>query len=219
MYTRLHPQGKAPCEHIIQYYQAWQDNGYFYIQTELCEMGSLKHMVETTTHDMSESSLWNIIRDVATGLAFIHAAGIVHLDIKPQNICITKSGVLKIGDFGTAIELARLAQDEEEEECDSMYMAYEILNDRNVRPSADIFSFGIMLYELATRRTLPQEGSYWLELRDNRIPPFPPGRYSLDLENLIRKMMDRDATRRPAASVMLKHPVFQNPSDVVHPPA
>lgn len=192
------------CENIVHYYRAWQEDGYFYIQTELCERGTLQDFTEILgvgVH-VPELTVWSILQDVAHGLAFIHAAGVVHLDIKPQNVFIAENGTLKIGDFGTAVTIGTKDDDSEG---DSYYMAKELLTYNPIQPSADIFSFGLMLYELCTAIELPQDGVTWHELRDGNSPSIPSD-YSQDLHQLIRQMMHPDPTARPSAEKITQHP-------------
>ena len=189
------------CENIIQYYRAWQEDGYVFIQTELCECGTVKDFTEALEVDMllPETTLWYIINEVAKGLAFIHEANIVHLDIKPTNLFIAENGMLKIGDFGTAMEIG---QDVDDGEGDVFYMAKEVLSSNGVQTSADIFSFGITLYELATSVGLPSDGPYWHDLRDGRSPRIPLC-YSSELDELIQAMMHTDPKQRPSAYQVL----------------
>ena len=89
-----------------------------------------------------ESTIWSFIVDVAAGLHHIHSNGLVHLDIKPQNIFLTEDGTLKIGDLGMVREEGNV---EDGHEGDHVYMARELLDTNAKTPSADIFSFGTFL--------------------------------------------------------------------------
>lgn len=106
IYEKLANASKESCHNIMQYYRAWQEDGYFYIQTELCAYGNVKDFMDSLPEPVGipEVSIWCVVRDISSALAFIHKAKIVHLDIKPQNIFIAQHGVLKIGDFGMAVE-------------------------------------------------------------------------------------------------------------------
>jgi len=98
---------RGPCDYIIHLVRAWQENGYFYAQLDLAEKGSVKDLlVDMSVHGrvIPDSTIWRILHNVACGLEHIHACGLVHLDIKPANLLIAQSGVVKIGDFGIALE-------------------------------------------------------------------------------------------------------------------
>eukprot|EP00981_Chlorochromonas_danica_P005999 scaffold1244_cov162-Ochromonas_danica.AAC.35 len=96
--------GHAHCPYILRFYQAWQEEGHFYVQLDLARGGSLKDLLVHYLQErvlFSEDSLWHILHDAAAGLRHIHACDIVHLDIKPANLLISRGHVL-IGDFGMA---------------------------------------------------------------------------------------------------------------------
>ncbi|GAB9464188.1 Wee protein kinase [Globisporangium polare] len=202
-------------EHVVRYYQAWQDSGYLYLQTELCVGGTLKDFLSSqadSTSSISELDVWSILREVASGLDVLHRHGIVHLDLKPDNIFITESGHLKVGDFGMATTVTTAASSSSSTstllsdlEGDGVYMAKELLASRERLPSADIFCLGIMLLEIVTRIQLPASGDQWHELRNGVLPDFP-SECSLELLELITKMMASDPKSRPSVAFILAHP-------------
>ena len=107
--------------HIVCYYRAWQDQRSLYLQLELCERGTLRahvaSIVEHATHagaataggvgsarvGLPEGQAWAFTAQLASGLAHIHAHGLLHLDVKPENILVTRDGMLKIGDLGLCV--------------------------------------------------------------------------------------------------------------------
>jgi tRNA A-37 threonylcarbamoyl transferase component Bud32 len=98
MYKKLTPSGMTKCQNVLEYYRAWQEEGYFYTQTELCSGGNLKNLLEQLedpTPALPESTVWYVIRQVATGLNRMHTLGLVHMDIKPENILITETGKIE----------------------------------------------------------------------------------------------------------------------------
>ncbi|KUF80427.1 60S ribosomal protein L26-1 [Phytophthora nicotianae] len=171
-------------DNIVRYYQAWQENGFFYLQMELCEGGTLQDFIMTRNREaLPESYLWSILRDVASGLEVLGDHGLVHLDIKPDNIFITGDGRLKIGDFGMAGKVvisAKASRKISDLEGDAKYMAKELLSSADRLPSADIFCLGIMMLEIATGMVLPEAGKKWHDLRDGDLPSLSP-EYSKEL--------------------------------------
>ncbi|KAL4087458.1 hypothetical protein PRIC1_013350 [Phytophthora ramorum] len=197
---------------IVRYYQAWQENGFFFLQMELCEGGTLQDFMTTRHREtLPESYLWTILRDVTSGLKVLHVHDVVHLDIKPDNIFITEDGRLKIGDFGMAGKVVTSTEASSrigDLEGDAKYMAKELLSSADRLPSADIFCLGITMLEIATRETLPEAGKLWHDLRERKLPSLSP-EYSEELGDIIRQMMHPDPAQRPTAAAILKNPCMQ----------
>ncbi|KAG6977480.1 hypothetical protein JG688_00000286 [Phytophthora aleatoria] len=177
-------------DNIVRYYQAWQENGFFFLQMELCEGGTLQDFITTRNQEiLPESYVWSILRDVASGLKILDEHGLVHLDIKPDNIFITEDGRLKIGDFGMAgkvVTSTKASSKISDLEGDAKYMAKELLSSADRLPSADIFCLGIMLLEIATGMVLPEAGNKWHDLRNGDLPSLSP-EYSKELSEMIRQ--------------------------------
>jgi tRNA A-37 threonylcarbamoyl transferase component Bud32 len=98
--------GATECPYLIQFYRAWQENSYFYVQIELAERGTLRDLMNSHSYAkqiVQDKTVVRVLHDVASGLEHIHQCGVVHLDIKPQNILISLDGTVKIGDFGIAM--------------------------------------------------------------------------------------------------------------------
>jgi serine/threonine protein kinase len=198
-------QKLSACPYIVNFERAWQEDGYLYTQAELCELGNLKKVIERVLDSGSsfpDSSVWKVAHDVGEGLHFIHSHSFVHLDIKPSNVFICLSGRMKIGDFGMATAFG----DRNGQEGDAAYMALELLNMQERKPSADIFSLGLTLYEMAVGlREVPVTGPLWHALREGAAPPLPMHRCTV-LRDIIVAMMDRCEENRPSANFVRKEP-------------
>ena len=192
-------------ENIVRYYGAWEEDGHLYIQLEYCEGGNLKEYAKKKGI-LTEAELIVILRQIATGLDNLHDLGMVHLDIKPENIYVSKE-VCKIGDFGRLVrhDGDKLSASEEEfEEGDARYMSTEILGHYyQPHPSSDICSLGLTIYELARRQALPCGGGEWKAIREGQII-VDEKEYSSEFRDLILLMVDKDSLRRPSAKQLLE---------------
>lgn len=186
-----------PHPNIVGQYRAWQEDGLFYIQMDLCEGGTLMDFVRNfEIEPIPDTTIWQIAVDIATGLEFLHSNNVLHLDIKPDNIYRGTDekgqyGPWQIGDFGLAVA----KQSAHWEEGDGDYVAPELLKHRGEpSSSADIFSFGATLYECATKTKLPKSPA-------SKTHDFlqKTGRSEL-LMTLIRAMTLSEANARPSAS-------------------
>jgi Tol biopolymer transport system component/tRNA A-37 threonylcarbamoyl transferase component Bud32 len=147
--------------HILTVFDADEVDGRQYLVTEYIDGGTLREWV-AASHDWRESI--EMLAGVADALATAHDAGILHRDIKPENILITRSGYAKLADFGLAKLHEVAAPDDAATVADlrtragvivgtAAYMSPEQAIGRTLDQRSDIFSFGIVLYEvLAGRR-------------------------------------------------------------------
>eukprot|EP00892_Ulva_mutabilis_P010968 jgi/Ulvmu1/8243/UM041_0054.1 len=129
---------------VVNYVRFWQEARKLHIQMELCHGGSLDTLLKRSEicqdEKLPEDLLWLILSDAAHGLRHIHAHGVLHMDIKPENMFLDASGVFKLGDFGIAINLASQSG---WEEGDGRYVAPELLHRcRPTTGAADVYSLG-----------------------------------------------------------------------------
>ncbi|RAL15041.1 tyrosine protein kinase SWE1 [Aspergillus homomorphus CBS 101889] len=185
-------------DHIISFMDSWEDNGHLYIQTEFCEEGSLDVFLAQVglKARLDDFRIWKILMELSTGLKRIHEMGFIHLDLKPANILITFEGVLKIADFGMAARWP--ADDGIEGEGDREYIGPEILMGRFDKP-ADIFSLGLIMFEIAGNVELPDNGLSWQKLRNGDMSDIPSLTYSFETS------IFRDASGNP----ILEEPSFE----------
>lgn len=140
------------------------------------------------------------------GLRDLHKRKIIHLDIKPENVLVSNSKKFKIADLGLARLVTKLEGDVPEG--DSRYLAPELLNDDPTAlvpdlTKADVFSLGVMMYELMRGRQLPSRGHEWLAIRQGQVDVGEIAAYSKELRELVLLMMEHDPVMRPSAAQIL----------------
>lgn len=102
-------------EGVVDLLDAWEEEGFLFIQTELCPLGSLAFVLAEYGRQvgaLDEARLWKVLAELSAGVDFIHRCGVLHLDLKPANILITEVGTLKITDFGMATRWPRCTAQE-----------------------------------------------------------------------------------------------------------
>src|SRR5512143_4002296 len=146
---------------IVTIYEVGRADGVSYIVMELVDGKTLRELLVSGA--LPTRKLLQIAAQAAGGLAKAHAAGIVHRDLKPENLMVTGDGVVKILDFGLA-KLMQSTLDEENAEAVTEthatrpgtilgtvgYMSPEQASGKELDFRSDQFSFGVILYELAT---------------------------------------------------------------------
>jgi len=138
---------------IATVYALEESEGHLYIATEYVEGENLRSQLQQGP--LSPPALLDLAVEIVQGLVAAHAGGVIHRDLKPENIMRNKKGQLKILDFGVAIAPAADFRDETLTEPGTIlgtpsYMAPEQLTGQDVDFRCDIFTFGILFYELAS---------------------------------------------------------------------
>ena len=193
---------------IITIYEIAYFRGKHYIAMEYVEGRTLCELTQQTP-DLS--FLIGIFRQMAEGMAAAHGGGIVHRDIKPANVMLRVDGYIKILDFG----LARLANtpecgDETRTELTqpgsvvgtARYMSPEQVRGEVVESTSDVFSMGLVFYELATGKHPFESGALvpWVP-RSLTDTPIPASKLNPEipaaLDSLILKMLATEKARRP----------------------
>ena len=184
---------------IVSVYDFGEDNGLYFIVMELVEGITLKEYVDKK-HKLSVREATSIAIQVCMGLSAAHAQGIVHRDIKPQNIIISTDGKVKVTDFG----IARVAMSNTIS-ANAMgsvhYSSPEQVRGGYSDAKSDIYSLGITLYEMVTGR-VPFDGETTVAIAIKHLQDEmdPPSKYTPDLpyslEQIIYKCTQKSPERR-----------------------
>lgn len=190
--------------YIVRYYRGWVENEQLYIQMELCENSLYDEFSEK---QLDEKAILKVLRDIWMGLNELHQRGIVHLDLKLENILLGTSGKYKLADLGLSRLIDKLKSDVPEG--DSRYLAQELLsNDINAPlpdlKKCDVFSLGILVYELMEGQRMPSNGQKWHDLRENRVNFTKENLFSDQIKNMVSSMLSSDPSKRPTIDYILK---------------
>ncbi|KRY41227.1 Membrane-associated tyrosine- and threonine-specific cdc2-inhibitory kinase wee-1.3 [Trichinella spiralis] len=198
-------EGLPPHPNFVQFVRGWEECGSLYIQTELCDETLSDYA--NKIHDVPELTVWYFLIDLLIALKHLHDNRFVHLDLKPENIFLTKDEICKVGDFGLLFN-QKTMNPQNAMEGDSKYLAVEALQGI-IGPFNDIFSLGITILELASDLDVPKNGDVWHYLRTGQLPEGLLRRVSPELREVIRSMMHPEHDKRPTAAELLEIPAVK----------
>lgn len=151
--------------------------------------------------DLNMYQAVDLIIAVGTGVEYIHNHGIVHGDMKPENILISAAGAVKIADFGLSKAETLFSLGRERLRGTKRYMAPEQLTRKKVDPRTDIYSLGVSCYELFTGVS-PYVGKTQdeiiKEIVNRKIKPTPPSRVKSSLHHHIDRIVMKALEKNPA---------------------
>jgi predicted ATPase len=193
--------------HICTIYDTGESGGQPFLSMELIDGQTLAAL---GSQRLPVGELSGLIGQAARALAAAHAAGVIHRDIKPANLMVRGDGILKVLDFGLARRLPADSAGSRSTDPGTYvgtprYHSPEQLRAEVVGEVSDVFSLGVVLYELATgRHPFPADSEAGLVHAIVTQEPLPPARLNPEvpaaLDALILHMLAKDPRRRPTAA-------------------
>ena len=183
---------------VVSVYDRGEWEGTYYIAMELVEGSSLRDLIN---RGLQPSESVEVARQVLAASSFAHARGIIHRDLKPLNVLIDRSGRIRVTDFG----IARAGNSEITQTGSVMgtaqYLSPEQAQGIEVGPTADIYSVGVMLFEMLTGR-VPFDGENAVAIAMKQVGEEPPVPSTINpkvtpaLDAVVLKSLAKDPAQR-----------------------
>ena len=183
---------------IVEVYDVGEDEGEYYIVMEYVEGKHLKQLLKRRGK-LTVPEVVDIALQITAGLAAAHDSFIIHRDIKPQNILILDNGLIKITDFGIAVAMNSTQLTQTNSVMGSVhYLPPEQASGKGATLQSDIYSIGIMMYELLTG-SLPFKGDNAVEIALKHLKdPFPSIREKVpDIPQALENIIIRATAKNP----------------------
>lgn len=197
-------QGAARLSHpnIVSIYDVGEDKNRHYIIMEYIAGETLKTLIQREG-PLSVNLSLRIAREIACALAHAHANHLVHCDIKPHNILVTSDGRVKVADFGIARAITSTTMTYDGNVVGSVhYFSPEQAKGTKITPKSDVYSLGIVLYEMLTGR-LPFHGETTVSVALKHLQEEPLALRQIDghippiVEAIVLKALTKDPEERP----------------------
>ncbi|XP_010210221.1 PREDICTED: serine/threonine-protein kinase Nek4 [Tinamus guttatus] len=209
--AQLLSQLKHP--NIVTYRESWQgEDGLLYIVMGFCEGGDLYHKLkEQKGKLLSENQVVEWFVQIAMALQYLHEKHILHRDLKTQNVFLTRTNIIKVGDLG----IARVLENQYDMASTLIgtpyYMSPELFSNKPYNYKSDVWALGCCVYEMATLKhafNAKDMNSLVYRIIEGKLPPMPKD-YSPQLVEIIRTMLSKKPEERPSVKSILRQPYIK----------
>ncbi|KAI9268217.1 kinase-like domain-containing protein, partial [Phascolomyces articulosus] len=193
---------------VISYLGFVRSKNHINIVLEYAENGSLMSTLKAFGA-FPEKLVASFCVKLLNGLEYLHANSVVHCDLKAANILTTKTGDVKLSDFGVSLNL-KIKENSDDGAISGTpnWMAPEVIELKGATPKSDIWSLGCTLVELATGKP-PYANmiamSAMFRIVEDDYPPLPD-HMSIDMQDFLMQCFQKDPNNRPSASELKQHP-------------
>lgn len=202
---------------LLGFLGCYQRGNKIWVIIPYCGGGSVQNLYSKLRAPLTEGMIKFVVREVLNGLAFLHANGVIHRDIKGANILLTHRGEVKLADFGVAAELRLQGEKKTTLVGTPFWMAPEVIFEGATYDAlADIWSLGITVIEMAEMAPPNAQVDPQTAMLMTPAAPAPTFRHpeavSTDLLDLTTRCLQKNPSRRPTAAELMLHPFLEGAS-------
>ncbi|KAG9313050.1 Pkinase-domain-containing protein [Chiua virens] len=194
---------------IVKYEGMVRDEEFLNIVLEYAESGSLGQTLKAFGK-LNERLVAGYVVKILEGLHYLHESQVVHCDLKAANILTTKTGNIKLSDFGVSLNLRAMERELNNVAGTPNWMAPEVIELKGASPKSDIWSLGCTVIELLTGRPpygdITNSMTVMFRIVEDEMPPLPDDDCSEALQDFLQQCFHKDPLQRPDAEMLCEHP-------------
>nr|XP_019940527.1 PREDICTED: serine/threonine-protein kinase PLK4 [Paralichthys olivaceus] len=203
--VEIHCRLKHPS--ILELYNYFEDSNYVYLVLEMCHNGELTRYLKERKMPFSEDEARHFMHQIVKGMLYLHTHGILHRDLTLSNLLLSSNMNIKIADFGLATQL-KLPNEKHFTMCGTPnYISPEVATHSAHGLESDVWSLGCMFYAFLMGRPPFDTDTVKHTLSKVVLGEYEmPNHISLEAQDLIHQLLQRDPSQRPSLSAVLDHP-------------
>ncbi|XP_023268647.1 serine/threonine-protein kinase PLK4 [Seriola lalandi dorsalis] len=203
--VEIHCRLKHPS--ILELYNYFEDSNYVYLVLEMCHNGEMTRYLKERKMPFSEDEARHFMHQIVKGMLYLHTHGILHRDLTLSNLLLTSNMNIKIADFGLATQL-KLPNEKHFTMCGTPnYISPEVATRSAHGLESDVWSLGCMFYAFLMGRPPFDTDTVKHTLSKVVLGEYEmPRHVSLEAQDLIHQLLQRDPSQRPSLSAVLDHP-------------
>ncbi|KAM4625111.1 serine/threonine-protein kinase PLK4 isoform 1-T1 [Polymixia lowei] len=192
---------------VLELYNYFEDSNYVYLVLEMCHNGEMSRYLKDRKMPFSEDEARHFMNQILKGMLYLHTHGIMHRDLTMSNLLLTSNMNVKIADFGLATQL-KLPNEKHFTMCGTPnYISPEVATRSAHGLESDVWSLGCMFYAFLVGRPPFDTNTVKHTLNKVVLGEYEmPRHVSLEAQDLIHQLLQRDPAHRPSLSAVLDHP-------------
>lgn len=214
----------SDCKHkyVVDLYENYYHESQLWMMLEFCGGGAMDDVMLDLERGLDETTIKAITRQMTEGLAFLHACGVIHRDLKAGNVLLTEKGEMKLADFGVSAKNKGPNIKRNTFIGTPYWMAPEVVITETMRDEyydskSDVWSLGITLIELAEMQP-PNHEMHPMRVLFKITKADPPAlankrKWSKDFHDFVNICLNKDPNARPTMTDLLDHPFIREVKD------
>uniref|UniRef100_A0AAV2JGK7 Serine/threonine-protein kinase PLK4 n=1 Tax=Knipowitschia caucasica TaxID=637954 RepID=A0AAV2JGK7_KNICA len=192
---------------VLELYNYFEDSNYVYLVLEMCHNGEMSRYLKDRKMPFSEDEARHFMNQIVRGMLYLHTHGILHRDLTLSNLLLTTNMNIKIADFGLATQL-KMPNEKHFTMCGTPnYISPEVATHSAHGLESDVWSLGCMFYAFLMGRPPFDTDTVKHTLSKVVLGDYEmPTHVSMEAQDLIHQLLQRDPSLRPSLSALLDHP-------------